>query len=139
MSWHPSRARSGRALLHTAVVQAVSGRSMLVRLDSGDDRLLPLPDPAPASLVGTTVLVRDGHEWVAAAPAPASGESVALRQVGDEAAAPPPVVAPVTAIDLRDRVPPHHDGGARDRFGRRVESLRRRRVGEVVRTTPSGW
>jgi len=138
MSWHPSRARSGRALLHTAVVQAISGRSMLVRLDSGEDRLLPLPDSASATLVGATVLVRDGHEWVAAAPTPATGESVALRQVGDEAVAPSPAVAPVTAIDLRDRVPPH-DRGPRDRFGRRVESLRRRRVGEVVRTTPSGW
>lgn len=144
MSWHPSRARSGRALLRTGIVQAVSGRSMLVRLDSGHDRLLPLPDPSSPALVGSTVLVRDDHDWVVAVAPPEPDEAVAVRVPDDELDADDdhgdpddPVEATgldprEVAIDLRT---------APDRFGRRVAALRRRRVGEVVplRRTLGGW
>jgi len=60
----------------TAVVQATAGRSMLVRLESGDDRLLPVPEAPVPSLVGATVLVRDDHEWVVTAGPWCEDESV---------------------------------------------------------------
>src|SRR5690554_1549804 len=88
MSWHPSRA-SRRDLdpaaptrYRSATVQSSSGRSMLVHLDDGDDRLLPVP-PAPLpTLVGSTVLVAGEHDWVAAIDPADPVEDVALTAHG---------------------------------------------------------
>jgi hypothetical protein len=68
-----------RSAYHPAVVQATSGRSMLVRLASGDDRLLPVPEAPVPTLVGATVLIRDDHDWVIATELPAAEEGVAVH------------------------------------------------------------
>ncbi|MBK5222437.1 MAG: hypothetical protein JJE52_06115 [Acidimicrobiia bacterium] len=88
MSWHPSRA-SRRALdpaaptrYRSATVQSSAGRSMLVHLDDGDDRLLPVP-PAPLpTLVGSTVMVAGEHDWVVAIVPSDPLEEVALTAHG---------------------------------------------------------
>jgi hypothetical protein len=130
MSWHPSRARSGRVLLRTGVVRALGGRSMLVRLDSGHDRLLPLPDPSSPALVGSTVLVRDDRDWVVAVAPPEPDEAVAVRHADHHAGGGPAGgdVADLdpreVALDLRSSTGARRAGGGARRRGR-VVPLRR--------------
>jgi hypothetical protein len=130
MSWHPSRA-STEALdpvapsrYRSAVVQCTSGRSMLVRTDDGDERLVPAPSTPADSLVGVRVLLANDHDWVVAVDPVDPTEAVVI-DLGDGSRGP--------EIDLRPQ-PGHHDTAHRQMLGF-TERLRRARR----RTRPLGW
>lgn len=141
MSWHPSRASSrprpaAPSQYRSATVQSRTGRSMLVQLDDGHDRLLPVPAAPETALVGSRVLVANDYDWVVAVDGADPIEHVAVSRADD------------VVVDLR------HAGGTtvsmgassdedfgedlRDvdlrRFDRRLEHLQRRRRSQGVTT-----
>lgn len=120
----------------SATVQSRTGRSMLVQLDDGRDRLLPVPPAPEAALVGSHVLVANDYDWVVAADPADPIEHVALTRADD------------VVVDLRRAggrtvsigASADEDFGEdlRDvdlrRFDRRLEHLQRRRHGQGVTT-----
>ena len=141
MSWHPSRA-SHRPLdpavptrYRAATVQSRAGRSMLVQLDDGHDRLLPVPPAPVASLVGSTVMMANDYDWVVAIAPADPVEQVELTPCRDD------------VVDIREsalraqRRPSDEDDFDEDlrevdlqRFDRRLEHLQRRRHHDRVAT-----
>ncbi len=144
MSWHPSRASSrpldptAPSRYRAATVQSRTTRSMLVQLDDGNDRLLPVPPAPEPSLIGSRVLVANDYDWVVAVDPADPIEQVMVAGSDD------------MVVDLR-RVPGEtvaigasadedFDEDLRDvdlrRFDRRLEHLQRRRHGNGVTTFP---
>ena len=129
MSWHPSRA-STEALdpvapsrYRSAVVQCTSGRSMLVRTDDGDERLVPAPSTPADTLVGVRVLLANDHDWVVAVDPVDPTEAVVL-DLGDGSRG--------VEIDLRPQ-PGGQESFVRDTsFAARLRRARRR-------TRPAAW
>ncbi len=130
MSWHPSRA-STEALdpaapsrYRSAVVQCTAGRSMLVRTDEGDERLVPVPAAPADSLVGARVLLAGDGDWVVAVDPIDPTEAVVI-DLGDGSRG--------IEIDLRPQPgpqsPPRENGSS---FASRLRRARRR-------TRPRGW
>jgi hypothetical protein len=130
MSWHPSRA-STEALdpvapsrYRSAVVQCTAGRSMLVRTDDGDERLVPAPSTPADSLVGTRVLLSRDHDWVVAIDPIDPAEAVVI-DLGDGTRGP--------QIDLRPAPgSPEQPRNQSPSFAERLRRMRRR-------TRPLGW
>lgn len=133
MSWHPSRASerpldpSAPTRYRAATVQSRTGRSMLVQLPDGHDRLLPVPAAPLPSLVGATVLLANDYDWVVAVEASDPVEQVEPIARGDD-----------DVVDIRDvatRATASSDDEFDDdlrevdlqRFDRRLEHLQRRR------------
>lgn len=131
MSWHPSRA-SERPLdpaaptrYRAATVQSRTGRSMLVQLADGHDRLLPVPAAPLPTLVGATVMLANDYDWVVAVDAADPVEAVELSERSDD------------VVDVRDVAigarsgDDEFDDDLREvdlqRFDRRLEHLQRRR------------
>ena len=144
MSWHPSRASSRRldpaapSRYRAATVQSRTRRSMLVQLDDGHDRLLPVPPAPEPALLGSRVLVANDYDWVVAVDPSDPIEQVQLTGADE------------VVVDLR-RLPGESvavgasaeedfDEDLRDvdlrRFDRRLEHLQRRRHGHGVTTFP---
>jgi hypothetical protein len=130
MSWHPSRA-STEALdpvapsrYRSAVVQCTAGRSMLVRTDDGDERLVPAPSTPADSLVGARVLLANDYDWVVAID-PADPTEAVVIDLGDGSRG--------VEIDLRPSAGDQeqsHDGAVS--FAARLRRARRR-------TRPAAW
>ena len=144
MSWHPSRASSrpldptAPARYRAATVQSRTRRSMLVQLDNGHDRLLPVPPAPEPSLVGARVLLANDYDWVVAVDPADPIEHVALTTSDDVVVDLRQVAGTTVTVgassdedfgeDLRDV-----DLG---RFDRRLEHLQRQRHGRGVTTYP---
>lgn len=141
MSWHPSRASSRPrsatpSQYRSATVQSRTGRSMLVQLDDGRDRLLPVPSAPETALVGSRVLVANDYDWVVAVDGADPIEHVELTRSDD-------VVVDLrraggTTVSMGASADEDFDEDLRDvdlrRFDRRLEHLQRRRRSQGVAT-----
>jgi hypothetical protein len=111
---------------------------MLVQLEDGNDRLLPVPPAPDPSLVGTRVLLANDYDWVSAVDVADPIEHVALTGADEVVVDLRRVRSDTVAVGASAEE--DFDEDLRDvdlrRFDRRLEHLQRRRHGQGVTTYP---